>query len=180
MSDSLRPHGLLHTRFLCPSPTPRACSNSWHWVMPSHHLILCRLRLFLPETVLILKPWSVFSGHQCWYICVVHNRSLHKGTLGNFASDWDLIQFFSSYAQRRLMVQLWTLTHLKFKWWSILFFFIYSGSLYLFTTFSHFPHLHPLPLATTNLFCFYEFDFVRFHVLVRLYSICFSSVCYFI
>ena len=36
MSDSLRPHGLQHARLPCPSPTPRACSNScpssrwWH------------------------------------------------------------------------------------------------------------------------------------------------------
>ena len=28
MSDSLRPHGLQHTRLPCPSPTPRADSNS--------------------------------------------------------------------------------------------------------------------------------------------------------
>ena len=28
MSDSLRPYGLLHARLPCPSPTPRACSNS--------------------------------------------------------------------------------------------------------------------------------------------------------
>ena len=28
MSYSLWPHGLQHTRFFCPSPTPRACSNS--------------------------------------------------------------------------------------------------------------------------------------------------------
>ena len=28
MSDSLRLHGLQHARLLCPSPTPRACSNS--------------------------------------------------------------------------------------------------------------------------------------------------------
>ena len=28
MSSSLRPHGLQHTRLPCPSPTPRACSNS--------------------------------------------------------------------------------------------------------------------------------------------------------
>ena len=28
MSDSLRPHGLQHTRPLCPSPTPRVCPNS--------------------------------------------------------------------------------------------------------------------------------------------------------
>ena len=28
MSKSLRPHGLQHARLPCPSPTPRACSNS--------------------------------------------------------------------------------------------------------------------------------------------------------
>ena len=28
VSDSLRPHGLQHTRLACPSPTPRAYSNS--------------------------------------------------------------------------------------------------------------------------------------------------------
>ena len=28
VSDALRPHGLQHTRLPCPSPTPRACSNS--------------------------------------------------------------------------------------------------------------------------------------------------------
>ena len=28
VSNSLRPHGLQHTRLPCPSPTPRACSNS--------------------------------------------------------------------------------------------------------------------------------------------------------
>ena len=28
LSDSLQPHGLQHARLPCPSPTPRACSNS--------------------------------------------------------------------------------------------------------------------------------------------------------
>ena len=28
MSNSLQPHGLQHTRLPCPSPSPRACSNS--------------------------------------------------------------------------------------------------------------------------------------------------------
>ena len=32
MSDSLRPHRLQHARLPCPSPSPRACSNSCHWV----------------------------------------------------------------------------------------------------------------------------------------------------
>jgi len=38
VSDSLQPHGLQHTRVPCPSPTPRACSNScpssW-WCRPT-------------------------------------------------------------------------------------------------------------------------------------------------
>ena len=40
MPDSLQPHGLQHTRPPCPSPTPRAYSNSCELVMPSNHLIL--------------------------------------------------------------------------------------------------------------------------------------------
>ena len=42
VSDSLRPHGLQHTRLPCPSPSHRACSNHVHWVgdaiQPSHPL----------------------------------------------------------------------------------------------------------------------------------------------
>ena len=44
LSDSLRPHGLQHTRLPCPSPTPRACSSS----CPSSwwcHSGLCKLGL---------------------------------------------------------------------------------------------------------------------------------------
>ena len=36
--NSLRPHGLHHARLPCPSPTPRACSNSWplsRWCHPT-------------------------------------------------------------------------------------------------------------------------------------------------
>ena len=36
VSDSWRPHGLQHARLSCPSPTPRACSNSCHWVCDCH------------------------------------------------------------------------------------------------------------------------------------------------
>ena len=40
VSDSLWPHGLQHTRLPCPSPTPRACSDScpsnW-WCHPTSH-----------------------------------------------------------------------------------------------------------------------------------------------
>ena len=74
MSDSLRPHGLQHTRLPCPSPTPRdyskSCPLSW-WCHPTH-LILCHpllllpsifpsIRVFLNQSVLRirwLKDWS--------------------------------------------------------------------------------------------------------------------------
>ena len=49
MSDFLSPHGLLHTRPPCPSPTPRIYSNSIESVMPSNHLILCYPLLLLPS-----------------------------------------------------------------------------------------------------------------------------------
>ena len=40
MSDSLLPYGLQHARLSCPSPTPRACSNSCtssRWCHPTSH-----------------------------------------------------------------------------------------------------------------------------------------------
>ena len=74
VSDSLRPHGLKHARLPCPSPTPRAWSNSClsKLVMPSDHLVLCRplillpsifpsIRVFSKESVLLIrwpKDWS--------------------------------------------------------------------------------------------------------------------------
>ena len=43
MSNSLWPHGLQHARLPCPSPTPRACSNSCpsidDAIQPSHPVI---------------------------------------------------------------------------------------------------------------------------------------------
>ena len=50
-SNSLRPHGLQHTRPPCPSPTPGVYSNSCplsRWCHPTH-LILCCPFLLLPS-----------------------------------------------------------------------------------------------------------------------------------
>ena len=74
MFDSLRSHGLQHTRLPCPSPTPGVCSEpmSIELVMPSSHLILYRplllppslfpnIRVFSNESVLRMrwpKYWS--------------------------------------------------------------------------------------------------------------------------
>ena len=51
VSDTLRPHGLKHTRLPCPSPTPRVYSvMSIESVMPPNHLILC-CPLLLPPSI---------------------------------------------------------------------------------------------------------------------------------
>ena len=59
MSDSLRPHGLQHARFPCPS---------LHFmVMPSNHLILCWPLLILPSIFPSIKVYSNESAlHIRW------------------------------------------------------------------------------------------------------------------
>ena len=50
MSDSLRPHGLYHARFLCPPVSLGVCLFHVHWVvMLSNHLIQCCPLLNLPS-----------------------------------------------------------------------------------------------------------------------------------
>ena len=60
MSDSLQPHVLQHTRPPCPSPSPRACSNSCPLtrVMPSNHRILCHPLLLLPSIFPSIRAFS--------------------------------------------------------------------------------------------------------------------------
>ena len=60
LSDYLQQHELQHSKLPCPSPTPKAYSNSSiESVMPSNHLILCR-PLLLPLS--IFPSISVFSN----------------------------------------------------------------------------------------------------------------------
>ena len=58
MSDSSRPHGLQHARLLCPSPTPKACSNSCPLSQWCHLTISSSLFLSLPP----LLPPSIFPS----------------------------------------------------------------------------------------------------------------------
>ena len=60
MSDSLRHHELQHARPPCPSPTPGVYPNI-ESVMPSSHLILSHLLLFLPS---IFPSIRVFSNES--------------------------------------------------------------------------------------------------------------------
>ena len=71
MSDCLLPHELEHTRLLCLSPTPRACSNSCplsHWCHPTISSspapspppsVFPSIRVFSNESVLHIKQPNI-------------------------------------------------------------------------------------------------------------------------
>ena len=61
VSDSLRPHGLQHTRPPCPSPISLLQLMSIDSVMPSNHLVLC-CPLLLPPS--IFPSIRVFSNES--------------------------------------------------------------------------------------------------------------------
>ena len=95
VSDSLRPHGLYHTRVPCPSPTPGACSNltSIESVIPSNHLIFCHpclllpsifpsIRVFFSESVLHIR-WPKY-----WSFSFSSSPSNEYSGLISFRIDW--------------------------------------------------------------------------------------------
>ena len=69
VSDSWRPHGLQHASLPCPSPTPRAYSNSCpssRWCYPGISSSVAPL-LLLPS---IFPSIRVFSNESVLHICV--------------------------------------------------------------------------------------------------------------
>ena len=93
MSDSLRPHGLQHTRLPCPSPTPSLPKlMSIESVMPSNHLILCR-PLLPPSIFPSIRIFSNESTHRIrwpkyWSFSFSISPSNEYSGLISFRMDW--------------------------------------------------------------------------------------------
>ena len=95
MSGSLQPHGLQYTRLPCPSPTPRAYSNSCPLchVVPCSHLILYHPLLLSPS---ILPSIMVFSNDSVlcimwpkyWSFSFSISPSNEYSGLISFMIDW--------------------------------------------------------------------------------------------
>ena len=95
VSNSLWPHGLQHARLPCPSPTPRAYSDSYpsSQVMPPNCLILCRPLLLLPS---ISPNIRVFSNESVlrirwptyWSFSFNISPSNEYSGLISFRIDW--------------------------------------------------------------------------------------------
>ena len=88
VSDPLQPHGLQHTRFSCPSQSPRVCSKltSIESVMPCSRRILC-CPLLLP---------SVFSSITEEYLVLKPNTN-HGLNLSSISLSCQLEQWGSSH-----------------------------------------------------------------------------------
>ena len=70
VSNSLQPHWLQHTRHPCPSPTPRACSNScplhwwYHQPIPSSVILFSSCFPSFPASASFLMSQFFASGDQ--------------------------------------------------------------------------------------------------------------------
>ena len=70
VSNSLQPHWLQHTRHPCPSPTPRACSNScplhwwYHQTIPSSVILFSSCFPSFPASGSFLMSQFFASGDQ--------------------------------------------------------------------------------------------------------------------
>ena len=75
MSDSLQPHGLQHTRPPCPSPTPRACSNSCpsSWVFFNESVLCIRWPKYWGFSFSI-SPSNEYSKCIYCYFSYGHNK----------------------------------------------------------------------------------------------------------
>ena len=92
--DSLWPHGLQHARLPCPSPTPRAYSNSCllsQWCHPtisssvvpfSSRLLFPSIRVFSNESVLCIR-WPKY-----WSLSFSISSSSEYSGLISFKNDW--------------------------------------------------------------------------------------------
>ena len=91
MSDSLRPHGLQHTRPPCPSPTPRAYSNPYPLSQQCHPTISSSVSSFSSAINLSQHP-----GLFKWISSLNHMAKVLEFQLQNQSFQWmfrtDLLQ----------------------------------------------------------------------------------------
>ena len=95
VSDSLRPHGLQHTRLPCLSTNSQSLLKlmSIESVMPSNHLILCRPLLLLPSVfpsirIFSNEPVLCIRWPKYWSFSFSSSPSNEYSGLISFRMDW--------------------------------------------------------------------------------------------
>ena len=100
MSNSLRPHGLQHTRLPCPSPTARVCSNSCplnRWCHPTISSSVIpfssRLQSFPAPGSFPVSQFFASGGQKDWSFSFSISPSNEYSGLISFRIDWfDLLE----------------------------------------------------------------------------------------
>ena len=92
MSNSLRPHGLQHSRLPCPSLSPRVCSDSCPLSLSKHFILCCPLFL-LPSIFPRIKVSSsesalCISWQKYWSFSFGTSPSNEYSGLISFRIDW--------------------------------------------------------------------------------------------
>ena len=95
MSNSLKPHGLQLTSLPCPSPTPRACSNSCPLSRWCHPTISSSITPFssclqsFPASGSFLMSWLFrIRWPKCWSFSFNISPSNEYSGLISFRTDW--------------------------------------------------------------------------------------------
>ena len=111
MSDSLRHHGLQHTRAPCPSPTPRIYSDSYPLTRWCHLTISSSVIPF--SSCFQSFPVSVFSDElvlrikwpKCWSFSFNISPSNEYSGLISFRMDWlDLLALQGTEAEQKRVI----------------------------------------------------------------------------
>ena len=129
MSDSLRPHGLLHARLACPSPTPRACSNpcpSSQWchstISPSVVPFSSHIQSFPASGSFPMRQFFTLGGQST-------GVSVSPSVLPMNIQDWfplgltGLISLKSKGFSRTYLIRYVPLEHSLLPFFSLFFFF---------------------------------------------------------
>ena len=95
MSNSLQPHGLQHARLPCPSPTPRAYSDSYpssRWCHPTISSSVIpfssHLQCFPASGSFPMSPFFTSCGHDVLEFQLQHQSFQWYSGLISFRMDW--------------------------------------------------------------------------------------------
>ena len=131
MSDSLQPHGLQHSRLLCPHYLLEFAQTHVHWadtIQPPNHRILCHPLLLLPSVFPSVRGFSNESAlrirwPQYWSFSFSISSSNEYSGLISFRIDWfdlftvqgtlkSLLQHNNSGSNSYLVEMPWVLNEL--------------------------------------------------------------------
>ena len=104
VSNSLRPHGLRHSRLPCPSPSPGACSNSCplsQWCHPSISSSVCCPLLLLPSIFPSIRVFSS-SSHQVAKV-LLELQLQHQSLQWIFRADFLRVDWFDLLAVQGIL-----------------------------------------------------------------------------